>query len=106
MGFVLLSLTMQMMLVVAIHHKKPKKMWIELLGTVTFTKLAFNKWRVLTNAKMDGHEIMQPVNEMMMFKLVRRRARRSERACENENKERRGKYYCYTSSFRSSYARS
>ena len=32
--------------------------------------LTFNKFRVLTNAKMEGHAIMPLVSEMMVFKLA------------------------------------
>ena len=67
--FVLLSLALQLLLVVAVHHRNKRKMLIEMLGTVTFTKPAFNKFRVLTNAKIKGHAIMPPVSEMMMFKM-------------------------------------
>jgi len=65
----LLSLALQLLLVVAIHHRNKRKMLIEMFGTVTFTKPAFNKFRVLTNAKMKGHAIVPPVSEMMMFKM-------------------------------------
>jgi len=67
--FVLLSLALQLGLVTAVHHRNKREMLIELFGTVTFTKPAFNKFRVLTNAKMKGHAIVSPVTEMMMFKL-------------------------------------
>ncbi len=66
---VLLSLALQLLLVAAIHHKILRIMLIEMLGTVTFTKPAFNKFRVLTNAKMESHAIMPPVSEMMAFKM-------------------------------------
>ena len=66
--FVILSLVLQIMLVVAIHRKNKRRLLFELVVTVTFTKLAFNKWRVLTNAKVRGHEMVPPVSEMMMFK--------------------------------------
>ena len=52
--FVILSLVIQMMLVVAVHHKNKRRILIELAKTVNFTKPAFNKWRVLINAKMEG----------------------------------------------------
>ena len=68
--FVILSLSLQLILVVVVHHRNQRKMLIELFGTVTFTKPAFNKFRVLTNAKMKGHATMPPVSEMMMFKLA------------------------------------
>ena len=67
--FVILSLALQLVMVVAVHHRNKRKMLIEMFGTVTFTKPAFNKFRVLTNAKMKGHAIMPPVSEMMMFKM-------------------------------------
>jgi len=67
--FVMLSLALQLLLVAAIHHRNKRKMLIEMLGTVTFTKPAFNKFRVLTNARMKGHAIMPPVSEMMAFKM-------------------------------------
>ena len=58
-AFVLLCIFLQMMLVVAIHHKNRRRMVLELLGTITFTKPAFNKFRVLTNASIDGHEVSE-----------------------------------------------
>ena len=67
--FVILSLALQLVMVVAVHHRNKRKMLIEMFGTVTFTKPAFNKFRVLTNAKMKGHAIVSPMIEMMMFKL-------------------------------------
>jgi len=70
LGFLVLSLLLQLGLVAAIYHNKKRRMLIELLGTVTFIKPAFNKWRVLTNAKIEGHEIMSPVSEMMYFKMA------------------------------------
>jgi len=66
---VIMSLALQLFLVAAIHHKNKRKMLIEMLGTVTFTKPAFNKFRVLTNAKVESHAIMPPVSEMMAFKM-------------------------------------
>ena len=68
--FVLLSLVLQLILVVAIHHKNKRRLLVEIVGTLAFTMPALNKWRVLTNTKMEGHEIMPPVSEMMMFKGV------------------------------------
>jgi len=65
----LLSLALQLGMVAAVHYRNKRKMLIEMLGTVTFTKPAFNKFRVLTNAKMKGHAIVSPMIEMMMFKL-------------------------------------
>ena len=67
---VLLSLALQLLLVAAIHHKNLRIMLIEMLGTVTFTKPAFNKFRVLTNVKMGSHAMLSPVSEMMMFKMA------------------------------------
>jgi len=67
---VMMSLALQLLLVAAIHHRNKRKMLIEMLGTVTFTKPAFNKFRVLTNAKVASHAIMPPVSEMMMFKMA------------------------------------
>ena len=67
--FVILSLAL-LLLVAAIHHRNKRKMLIEMLGTVTFTKPAFSKFRVLTNAKMESHAIMPPVSEMMAFKMA------------------------------------
>ena len=63
-------MALQLAMVAAVHHKNLRIMLIEMFGTVTFTKPAFNKFRVLTNAKMKGHAIMPPVTEMMMFKLA------------------------------------
>jgi len=68
--FVMLSLALQLVIVAAVHHRNKRKMLIEMFGTVTFTKPAFNKFRVLTNAKVESHAIMPPVSEMMMFKLA------------------------------------
>ena len=68
--FVILSLVFQMMLVVGVHHKNKKETISEIVKTITFTKPAFNKWRVLTNAEIEGHEVVTPVTEMMMFKLI------------------------------------
>ena len=67
--FVLLSLGLQIFQVVAVHHSNKRKLMIELVGTLTFTKPAFNKWRVLTNAKTEGHEIIPPVTEFIYFKV-------------------------------------
>ena len=66
---VLLSLALQLAMVAAVHHRNLRIMLIEMFGTVTFTKPAFNKFRVLTNAKVESHAIMPPVSEMMMFKM-------------------------------------
>ena len=67
--FVILSLVLQLVMVVAVHHRNKRNMLIEMFGTVTFTKPAINKFRVLTNAKMKGHAILPPVSEMMAFKM-------------------------------------
>jgi len=69
-AFVALSIGLQVMLVVAIHHKSKRRVLLELLATVTFTKQGFNFWRTYTNATMRGHELMPPVSEMMMFQVV------------------------------------
>ena len=68
--FVLLSLGLQLIVVVAIHHKNQRRMLVEIVGTLTFTKAGFNKYRVLTDAKTDGHEAVPPVTEMVVFKLA------------------------------------
>ena len=68
--FVILSLALQMILVPAIHHKNKKESISEIVKTLTFTKPAFNKWRVLTNAEMEGHEVVPPITEMASFKLA------------------------------------
>ncbi len=53
-----------------VEYKNKRKTIIELVGTITFVKPAFNKWRVLTNENTEGHEIVPPVSEMMMFKGI------------------------------------
>jgi len=58
----------QLLLVIVVHHRNLKQMIIEMFGTLTFTKAAVNKFRVLTNAKIIGHEIVPPVTEMMAHK--------------------------------------
>ena len=68
LGFILLSVILQLIVVTCVHYKNKRRTLIEIAGTLTFTKPAFNKWRVLTNAKMEGHEMAPPVSEMMMFK--------------------------------------
>jgi len=68
--FVILSLSLQTLLCIVIHRRNRRRMLIEIVGTWTFTKPAFNKWRVLTNAQMQGHEVAPPVSEMMMFKAA------------------------------------
>ena len=70
LGFTVMSLALQCVVVVCVHYKNKRRLWYELMGTVTFTKPAFNKFRVLTNAKEEGHELLSPVSEMMMFKGV------------------------------------
>jgi len=42
---VILSLVLQLLVVIAIHHKNKRRTLIEMLGTLTFTKPAFNKVR-------------------------------------------------------------
>ena len=69
MVFLVLSLGLQMVFVVAAHHKHRRRMLTELLKTLTFSKPAFNKWKVLTNARVEDHVIVPPVTEMMMFKM-------------------------------------
>ena len=68
--FLLLSLGLQLVVVVAIHHKNKRRMIVEIVGTLTFTKAGFNKYRVLTDAKTDGHEVVPPVTEMVVFKIA------------------------------------
>ena len=58
-----------MALVVAVHRKNKIRMLEEIIGTLSFTKPAFNKYRVLTNAKREGHAIVSPVTEMVTFKI-------------------------------------
>ena len=67
--FIFLSLFLQFLVVIAIHHKSKRRVVLELFATFTFTKPAFNKYRVLTNKQIDGHELVPPISEMMMFKL-------------------------------------
>jgi len=68
--FVSLSLGLQLMLVYVIHRHDSSALAREVLGTLTFTKPALNKWRVLTNAKVTGREMLNYVTEMMAFKLT------------------------------------
>jgi len=65
--FVALSIGLQIFLVIAIHRKNKRRMLVELLGTVTFTKQGVNFWRTYTNARPRGHELIPPVSEMMVF---------------------------------------
>ena len=74
-GFVMLtfvgvSLLLQLGLVTVIHHKNSSRWRFEILATLTYTKPAFNKFRVLTNQKSEGHELMPPVTEMVCFKIL------------------------------------
>ena len=70
LAFVSLSIFMQLVACGLIHYHDPKRMLVELLATLTFTKPGFNKFRVLTNKKMVGHELMPPVSELLVFKQI------------------------------------
>ena len=67
--FVALSLLLQLLMVAAIHHKSKWRMLLEMICTITFTKPAFNKFRVLTDVTVGGHQTMSFLSEMMMFKM-------------------------------------
>ena len=67
--FVLLSLGLQLLAVIANHYKNKRRMLVEIVSTLSFTKAGFNKYRVVTDANKDGHEMVPPVIEMMIFKL-------------------------------------
>ena len=69
-AFVLLSVGLQLLASVTIHHESKKRLLVEIISTLTFTKAGFNKYRVLTDAKPEGHEIVTPVTEMLAFKLA------------------------------------
>jgi hypothetical protein len=66
---VVISMSLSLALCVAIHHRNKRTMLIEMLGTVTFTKPAFNKFRVLINSEVEAHAVVPPVTEMVMFKM-------------------------------------
>jgi len=66
LAFLLLSLGIQLALAIAIHHENKRRALIECFTTLFYVKPGFNFWRVLTNAKLDGHEMIPPVSEMMM----------------------------------------
>jgi len=68
--FVLLSLFLQIVVVATIHHANKRRMMVEMVSTLAFMKPAFNYWRVLTNAKIEGHEVVPPVHEMILFLTV------------------------------------
>ena len=65
--FVFLSLGLQVLLVVALHSRNKKRMMMEILGTVTFTKQGINFFRCYTNSKQEGHELMSHELEMTFF---------------------------------------
>ena len=63
--FICLTISLQLIIAWGVHKKNKKRMLQEMLYTLTFTKPFFNKFRVLTNSSMDGHESMPPITEMM-----------------------------------------
>jgi len=66
--FVALSIGLQLFISIVIHHRNKRRLLVELLATITMTKQGVNFWRIFTNAKMRGHEMMiSPVSEMMIF---------------------------------------
>jgi len=69
-ALVVLSLFLQLLVVFVTHHRDKRIMMNEMIGTVTFTKPAFNKFRVLTNAKPFKHTILPQVSEMMIYKIA------------------------------------
>ena len=69
--FVLLSLVLQLLLVVMIHYKNKRSLLFEIFGTLSFTKPAFNKYRVLRNSKAENRlAVVSPITEMIMFKIA------------------------------------
>ena len=68
--FMLLSLGLQLLCTVGIYFKNFRQLLIEILGTLSFTKPGFNKYRVLTNAKASNDSVISPVTEMVMFKVA------------------------------------
>ena len=68
-AFVSLSLVLQMAIAVMIHHKDKRMMLKEMFGVLTCTKTGLHFWKVLTNAKVEGHEMVPVVSEMMMSML-------------------------------------
>ena len=64
--FLFMSFGIQIILVIAIHHRNKWRMLGEIVSTMTFTKPGFIFWRVLTNAKNEGHEIIPSLSELMM----------------------------------------
>jgi len=68
--FLVGSLFLQVSVVLLLHHKNKRRMLIELAGTLTLTKMGMNWWNVLTNKKMEGHEIVPAVSEMFMFMVA------------------------------------
>ena len=65
--YVVLSLALQLIITNIIHSRNKKQMLVELFATVTYTKSGINYWRLYTNAKQYGHEMVPPVTELMMF---------------------------------------
>jgi len=60
----ILSTILQLATVAAVHFKNKKQMVHEMFLTLTYLKPAKNFFRVLTDAKMEGHEIASPMNEV------------------------------------------
>jgi len=70
LAFLLTSLFLQLMLVILVHHGNWKKMWEQLFFTITFAKPGVNWYNVLTSKESEGHELLDPVHEMMFFQLA------------------------------------
>ena len=67
--FVVLSIFLQLCLTFGVHYQNLRIFAREFFFTVTFLKPAVNKFRVLTDSKLEEHAIMPPVSEMVMFKM-------------------------------------
>jgi len=68
--FVSLSLFLQLMLVVLTHHKSGQNLAKEIFLSLTYTKNGVNWWRVMTDRKQDGHNLLTPVYEMMLYMVI------------------------------------
>ena len=66
--FVVLTVFLQIFFVYIVHRKDGKTLRHEIFKCITFTKPAYNIFRVRTKAKPKGHELMNPVSELAWYR--------------------------------------
>ena len=70
LAFVVTSISIQTFVSIIAHSSSKTQMLKEIIYTVTLVKPAINEFRVMTNRAPKGHELIDSLQELVMFRTI------------------------------------